>query len=486
MNNSAKLTFSQAYLWSLIGKLLVRSIGLVSTLVLVRVLEPSDFGLYALGTAVMGMFFVFSEVGVKRYLIINQCNDPHILNAAWTIRVLLNGTMIGIIFVLSPLIADYFDQPKLEHLIKLLCLAELFLLFQNIGIVKYEIDLNYKPLEVLTLKAKVFSTVVCLTSAFVLKSFEALVYGYIANYFALFALSYFYSNHQVKFVFSFPKGLFKFSLNLMFRNIAGFLRAKIDVFIIGKLFTSAEVGKYTVSQEFAILPQTEIVSPTARPLFGLLSKNQSMEDKYEQTYKFMSVLYLFIIPAVVGVFVTADLIARVLLGDKWTGAGDIIGLLSVLMLPFTMQPLMNNLYDFNGKGFVSGIVDILSIVAISSGALLLHFQTLKDFSYFRFFIAFFTFSCILAFAKYFINIKIKRVLDALAVPTVSALIMGLVVSNTDFKLSPLFLLIAKALMGGMVYSLIFICLALVLRKSSPSAEWLSKTSKLALITYFKK
>ena len=53
MNKSAKTAFGRAYLWSLLGKLLLRSIGLISTLILVRLLDPSDFGLYALGTAVM-------------------------------------------------------------------------------------------------------------------------------------------------------------------------------------------------------------------------------------------------------------------------------------------------------------------------------------------------------------------------------------------------------------------------------------------------
>jgi O-antigen/teichoic acid export membrane protein len=272
----------------------------------------------------------------------------------------------------------------------------------------------------------------------------------------------------------------------MFRNIAGYLRAKIDVFIIGKLFTSAEVGKYTVSQEFAILPQTEIVSPTAKPLFGLLSNNESLKDKYEQTYKFMSVLYFFIVPSVVGVNVTADLIASVLLGDKWNDAGEIIKYLSVLMLPFTLQPLMNNLYDFNKKGFVSGFVDIVCIVVLSVGAIFIHFDTLNDFSYFRFFIAFFSFTCILLFAKYFINIELKRVVDTLAIPTVSALVMGSVVAQIEFILNDLLMLIIKITSGAFIYSLAFFFLSIMLRKKSPSAEWILSTASFVITRYFKK
>lgn len=479
----SKSAFGIAYLWSLFGKLLIRGIGLISTLFLVRLLQPKDFGVFALGTAILGLFYVIAEIGTKRFLVINQVKDPNLLNAAWTMRMCLNGSMILAVYFMSSYISEYFGQPQLIMIIKLLCLAEFCFLFQNIGIISYEMRLDYKPLQIMELQAKIFSTAVCLTAAFLLRSYYALLYGYIANYLCLTLLSYFYTDHKVRLVFKYPKGLLKFSLFLIFRNLAGYLRSKIDVFFVGKAFGASSVGKYSVSQEFAILPLSEIASPASKPLFNLLSSNKNLGDKYEQTYKFMSVLYLFIIPSIVGVYFTADNIASVLLDNKWDGAGDLIRLLSVLMLPFTLQPLMNNLYDFNGKGFVSGIVDIIGILAIILGGALLQLEELADFAQYRFLIAIAIFLLILLFAKYLINISTLRVFDAVFIPSIASCVMGLLLSSLDLDIHGLLALLLKVTFGAVSYFFLIFFLVTALRKFSPSGRWLFNTAAEVLLKY---
>lgn len=483
MIKSSKSAFGIAYLWSLFGKLLIRGIGLISTLFLVRLLQPEDFGVFALGTAILGLFYVIAEIGTKRFLVINQVKDPNLLNAAWTMRICLNGSMILTVYFMSAYISEYFGQPQLITIIKILCFAEFCFLFQNIGIINYEMRLDYKPLQIMELQAKIFSTVVCLTAAFFLHSYHALLYGYLSNYLGLTLLSYFYTKHKVRLVFKYPQGLLKFSMFLIFRNLAGYLRSKIDVFFIGKAFGASSVGKYSVSQEFAILPLTEFVSPASRPLFNLLSNNKSLGDKYEQTYKFMSVLYLFIIPSIVGVYFTADNIASVLLDSKWEGAGELIRLLSVLMLPFTLQPLMNNLYDFNGKGFVSGIVDIIGIFAIILGGTLLQLQELAHFAHYRFLIAIAMFLLILFFAKYLIKISTLRVLDAVFIPSIASCVMGGLLSSIDLKMHVLLALLLKVLVGAISYFLLILFLVIALRKFSPSGCWLFNTIADVLLKY---
>lgn len=458
-----------AYLWNSVGKLVIRGLGLISTLILVRLLSPEDFGLVAIATAAMGLFFVFSEIGPKRYLIAKQINDPDIVNTAWTLRIILNGTVIALTAVAASTIAEFYGDSRLSFVLYGLCVAETILLFSNIGLVLNEQSLDYKTLNKIDIVAKVMSFFVTIWAAFVYKDYTALVYGYVANYAVKSVFSYVYCGYRPRLKFKLHMEMLSFSGKLITRNIAGYLRAKSDIFFIGYFFNTSATGKYSVSQEFAILPQTEIISPSVQPMFATVSKSHKTdkEKTYLQVYKYLAVQYSLIIPSIVGIIYVAPFISNVVLGEKWSSTTTIIQNLAFLMLPFSLQPVLNTLYDLSNKGAFPAIIDLLGIMAIVLIFLVINPNNIELFSEYRAALAVIIFLLLAAVAHYLVQFSFKALMVGLFIPIVASALMAAFFEFGVFfsELSLLSLLLNVAL-GGIVYAFSFWLLCTAFRPHS--------------------
>ena len=103
-----------AIAWSL------RLIGLVSVLVLARLLTPRDFGIVALATSVLALVDIFSALGLRQALLrIAQPDRAH-YDTAWTLQLLVLAFLAVILVAVAPLAARFYAEPALGLLIPFL------------------------------------------------------------------------------------------------------------------------------------------------------------------------------------------------------------------------------------------------------------------------------------------------------------------------------------------------------------------------------
>ena len=89
-----KLTNSA--LWMLITRGAVKGLGLISTLILVRLLEPADFGIVAIAMSVCAFIELFGLFGFNAALIQKTSPTKADYDATFTIN-LLFGCIAGIL-----------------------------------------------------------------------------------------------------------------------------------------------------------------------------------------------------------------------------------------------------------------------------------------------------------------------------------------------------------------------------------------------------
>ena len=169
MSIQKKLTV--AYLWNLLGKWGVRFIGIGSTLVLVRLLDPSAFGLVALATICIGFFETLTDIGINRYLISQTQLDKQAMDSSWTVALLLKIALIFLIIALSGFLADFMNAPEIQLIIVVVACSGIFSALNNIGLVQFEKELDFKRVSALLLSAKLVSTAVMLVFAFWLQNY---------------------------------------------------------------------------------------------------------------------------------------------------------------------------------------------------------------------------------------------------------------------------------------------------------------------------
>ncbi len=455
------------YIWTIFGQWIMRLSGLVSTLILVRILTPADFGLIPLAMLVIGFFDLITGIGVERYILLQDNLDDHLLNSSWTANFILKGLMVIAIYALSGHAANYFGDARLEDVLKFVCITQILPAFKNVGMVKFIKAGNFKPVTFLGIISRLFGIVTTLYFAYSLRNYWCMVYGSFVSELVGLVGSYFISNYRPKLDFKFHRHLFEFSYKLMFRGVTGYTRSKLDIFLVGHYGTTA-VGKYSVAQEFALLPLSEIISPAAVPFFsGVIQYKNDKTVFYDKVFKYLSLVYLFVIPAICGIFITAEQIADIVLGGKWVGVDNTIRWLAVLMLPFSLQGVLDILYDSFGKSGTNTFVDILGIILIGFMFYYFSLENLDEFVMARSAIGLFIFSFMILIAKIAIDFSIKKMLMILLIPCIGSLIMLLsfyyIYTNTDLTILGLAL---NVLFGAFVYFISSVLLFKLLKNKS--------------------
>jgi len=96
-------------------KLFQRGLGLISTLILARLLTPEDFGIVAIATLVVYLFEILAFAGKEQYLIQKTCVTNSDLNTAWTIDIILKSLLFLLFLISIEFIVEYYDKPMLGN-----------------------------------------------------------------------------------------------------------------------------------------------------------------------------------------------------------------------------------------------------------------------------------------------------------------------------------------------------------------------------------
>ena len=93
---------ARGVLWVTVASISARVATLVSAVILARLLDPSDFGLLALGTALITISQYATQTGFESAIIQRQDKPEEFLNAAWTFELLRSLTLFIAVFAAAP------------------------------------------------------------------------------------------------------------------------------------------------------------------------------------------------------------------------------------------------------------------------------------------------------------------------------------------------------------------------------------------------
>jgi O-antigen/teichoic acid export membrane protein len=332
----------------LLFRVVERLIGLVSTLILVRLLVPADFGLVAMATSIIAVVEVMGAFGFDTVLIHRQNATTDHYNTAWTFNVIVASGIALALLALAVPAASFYGEPRLTAVVALLAFASWVAGFENIGVVDFRKSLQFdKEFRYLMIKRLLgFATVVPL--AFILKSYWALVIGTLVGKCGLVVASFFVHPYRPRLSLAARHELFNFSKWLLLNNLILLARDRSADFTIGRLLGPHSLGLYSVSNEVASLPQ-HLSAPANRAIFPAYAKQAADLEQLRRTFvQVTSFLWAIAVPAGVGIALIAPVLVPVVLGDRWL---DAIPILTVLALAGTFMVMQDNVgYVFYALG----------------------------------------------------------------------------------------------------------------------------------------
>lgn len=328
----------------------IRGIGLVSTVILARVLMPVDFGIAAMGMLVVSLLEVLSSLGVDVALI-RKSNPQRVhYDTAWTFKILQGATIATVILVASPLIAAYFGDARVISVARFLALGIFIAGFENIGVVAFRKDLDFAREFRFGVFKKVLTLCVTLTLAFILQNYWALVFGIVAGQAFGVLLSYAMQAYRPVLCLKAARELWSFSQWMLVLNIGIYVNNKIDEFVVGGMKSATQMGTYNVAADLALLPVGELVMPLSRALFPGYAKLSHDKKRLSEAFiNVLSVMALVAIGASFGLAMVAEDFVAVVLGSRWAATTPIIQWLAAFSAPIAIGSNAGNLLMALGK-----------------------------------------------------------------------------------------------------------------------------------------
>ena len=167
--------------WVIIFRLTDRGIGLVSTLILARLLVPADFGLVAMSMSILALVEILSTFSFDIALIQNAKSERRHYDTAWTLNVLLGLANATALLALAIPVSIFYSEPRVIAVMCIIALNCSIQGFGNIGVVAFQKDLDLQKEFRLGVTKKLVAFCVTVTVAYLLRSYWALLAGMIAS-----------------------------------------------------------------------------------------------------------------------------------------------------------------------------------------------------------------------------------------------------------------------------------------------------------------
>lgn len=302
-----------------------RAIGVVSTIVLARLLAVEDFGLVALASVVLGLATVLLDMGINLTVVQRHQIDRDDLDTAWSLRLLQNGIIAIALVIASTWIASYYGDSRLRPVILVLALAYLLDGFTGLGPVMFQKRREYAKEVAFFMAKRLFGFSVTVGLAVWMRSYWALVLGSLgASLFGM-VLSYWMYRERPRFRLTRWRRFVGASSWLTIRSIGGYARTELDKFVLGQRGGAPILGAYAIADQIAALPSSELLQPTSRALFPAMAAKQDEPDELRRLYlAALGVQVLVALPASVGLAMVAHDLVLVALGPKWLQAVPIL------------------------------------------------------------------------------------------------------------------------------------------------------------------
>ncbi len=310
-------------LWISIDKYSGLLLSIFVSMVLARLLSPSEFGLLALATVLLTFIGIISGMGLGPAIIQEKNLQQKDINSVFTFSVIVGFILSFIFFCLSWPIASFYENEQLVPVCQL-CALNFFLgILNSIPGTLMVKDQRFKEMAICSLSLNLFAAPISIFAAY--KGFG--VYSLMIAPFINSILRFFYVRHFYKCNIDFHmsmapiKRMASFSLYQLGFELINYFSRNLDKLIIGRWMSIRDLGYYDKSYRLMQQPQnniTAVLNPVLQPNFSQYQNDMNMMAT--QYLKVISVMAAISFPLGITLCMCGPEIIRLMYGPQWEPA----------------------------------------------------------------------------------------------------------------------------------------------------------------------
>ncbi len=370
---SRKVTIKNS-IWKLIESFGSRSISLIVSIVLARLLIPEDYGVIALTSVFISFTDILIQGGFSTALIRKENVNEDDYGTVLTTSIIIAAVLYGIIFFCAPFISKIYESQILCPVLRIVSLNLFCQAFSAVRTAVISREMKFKTLFACSISSTAVSGIIGIIFAYLNFGVWALVAQQLIQQFFLTLILYFKVKIKIKFIISKRSimEMFPFSIKILLSSLLSFIGDSMYSLAIGKVYSVDDLAYYQKGSQIPCelsLHTFSAISSVFLPVFSSYKTNfEKLNDVFGRV---VNVMCYIIFPMMAGLCLTADSFIEILLTSKWLGS---VNILRWFCLYYTATPIMLinvQLHFAVGKSETRIKTEIIRIILMISSFIIL-------------------------------------------------------------------------------------------------------------------
>lgn len=307
------------------------ALQLLGLSILARLLEPSDFGLYAMVLVFSGLAALLGDFGLSIAAMQSQSANRQLRSNLLWLSLVIGLCAAIILFAFAPMIASFYQRPEVAGILRIMCFT--FIFQAVLGQFRAELarNLKFPRIAISDVSSQVLGLAVAIGLAWNDYGYWALVAQQLSIALSLLVLLAITSHWWP----SLPRRengmapLLTFAARTGGVQLLNYLTSNVDTLLVGRYYGPATTGAYSQAFQITKVPMTQIATPLTQVAVPTLSRIHGTQA-FAQYVQRMQVLIGYALGgAMVAIAALATPIVQIMLGPGWDEVPPIVIALSI-------------------------------------------------------------------------------------------------------------------------------------------------------------
>lgn len=347
--------------WSAVERLSIQAGQFAISIVLARLLLPSDFGLIGMLAIFIALSQSIIDSGMGSALVQKVDRTDVDYSTVFVFNFAISTLIYLVLFLAAPFIAQFYAAPKLEILTRILCLNIIINSLSLVQNTRLTINLDFKTMAKVNFSSVITSGILAIILAYRGYGVWALVFQNIFRSVVATVMLWRLSKWKpsVKFSKESFKSLFGFGAKLLGAGLIATFFQNIYKVIIGKAYSSKTLGYYTQAFNFAEMTAGTVTSILQKVTYPILATIRNDETRLVSVYRRMlGMTSFFILPSMTLLALLADPLVRFFLTEKWLPTIPLLQWLCFARIIYPISAINMNILNAKGRSDLFFKVDI--------------------------------------------------------------------------------------------------------------------------------
>ena len=366
----------RGFAWVGGGQVIGQLVSWASTILVIRLLAPSDYGLIAMSASFVWLLSMLSELGIGASIVQARHITREDVRRVYGLVILFSAAFVALGHVLAPLVAAFYGEPRVTALIRVtnlsFLLSALYVVPQSIAVRNLDFALKTKVDVVSQVSGALLTVGLALNGAGVWSLAVGPLGGHAFRAAAFHALSR--ERVTPRFDVRSVRRFVNYGLTITGDRLAYYLHTVSDTVVIGRLLGNTALGTYSVALTLASLPAEKLLPIVTQVSFASYSRIQDDRERIArnvlrsiQMVSFVAFPVFFLMAAV------APEVLVFVLGQKWAAIVVPFQVLCLIMPVKALSPILPPAVFAIGKPAVN-LVNMVFTFVVMAGAFLVGVQ----------------------------------------------------------------------------------------------------------------